>query len=166
MRERALEFARKAHGEQKRKYTGEPYIEHCIAVAKLVENVGGSEEMITAALLHDTVEDTETTLDDIGREFDGVVRSMVFFLTDDGVGNRAARKRAYREKLAVASGQTQTIKLADLIDNTKTIVEHDPRFAKVYMAEKRDLLEVLNYGDPTLYAEASRMVENYFRGQP
>ena len=162
MNEKALEFARRAHGEQKRKYTGEPYIEHCIAVARLVESVGGSEDMIISALLHDTVEDTDVTLDDIGREFDGVVRSMVFFLTDDGVGNRAARKKAYREKLAGASGQTQTIKLADLIDNTKTIVKHDPKFAKVYMAEKRDLLAVLGYGDKRLFAEASKMVEEYF----
>ena len=54
----------------------------------------------------------------------------------------------------MATPEAKTIKLADLIDNTKSIVEHDPRFAKVYLEEKRLLLEVLKDGDETLWQQA------------
>ncbi|MNN49323.1 hypothetical protein D3C81_1638410 [compost metagenome] len=74
-------------------------------------------------------------------------------------GNRAKRKEADRNHTAMQSPECKTIKLADLISNSKSICEHDKDFAKVYIKEKELLLEVLTEGDPTLYAQARGIVE-------
>jgi (p)ppGpp synthase/HD superfamily hydrolase len=159
---RAIEFARKAHSGQKRKYTGEDYIWHTIEVATIVSTVAHTEEMLIAAVLHDTVEDTEVTLDDIESEFGWPVAQYVENLTDvshadDGV--RWMRKKIDREHTAKAYAAAKTIKLADLISNTRSIVEHDKEFAKVYIKEKEALLEVLTEGDEYLYEVASDLVK-------
>lgn len=163
---RALAFATSAHASinQRRRYTGEPYIVHPIAVARLVRSIGGTNEMIAAALLHDVVEDTPVTLVEIEREFGGVIASLVEQLTDVSVpedGNRAIRKEINRQHSARATAEGQTIKLADLIDNSRTIKEHDPEFAKVYMREKRALLEVLTKGDLGLQRQAWVIVDSW-----
>jgi hypothetical protein len=75
-------------------------------------------------------------------------------------GNRAVRKAIDREHLAKASPAAKTIKLADLISNSRSILQHDPKFAAVYLAEKRLLLEVLKDGDPTLWSQAYAIVNN------
>lgn len=144
---------------QKRKYTGEDYFHHPLEVAHLVRTLAGdwTEEMIAAALLHDVVEDTQVTLDQIAREFGTVVASYVEQLTDVSRpedGNRAQRKALDREHTAKASPKAKTIKLADLISNSRSIMARDPEFAVVYLAEKRLLLEVLTEGDPALYRMA------------
>lgn len=140
---------------QLRKYTGEPYHLHPFEVADTVADTEYcTEEMIVAALLHDVVEDTQVSLDVIARQFGLVVAAYVEQLTDVSKpedGNRAARKAIDLAHTAKASPQAKTIKLADLISNSRSIVERDPEFAKVYLAEKRALLEVLKEGDPTLY---------------
>lgn len=163
---KALNFAAKAHDWQKRKYTFEPYINHPIAVAKLVSEVTNNQSMIAAALLHDTVEDTWVTLDVIEREFGCYIAAWVEDLTDVSKptdGNRAARKLIDLQHTAKALPPAKTIKLADLIDNTRSIVAHDPGFAVVYMNEKRQLLKVLKEGgDPILYARAKALVDDYF----
>jgi hypothetical protein len=92
------------------------------------------------------------------------VACLVEMLTDVSKpedGNRATRKAMDREHTANASSQAKTIKLADLIDNTHSIVEHDPDFARVYMREKTRLLQVLSEGDPTLYRKATDLVIDY-----
>jgi len=73
----------------------------------------------------------------------GDVAAGVRWLSDMETGNRAERKRLSRERLAQAPGWVQTIKRADLVSNTSSIVLHDPNFARVYLREKRDLLDVL-----------------------
>lgn len=160
-RDRAYAFCIAAHAAvgQKRKYTGEPYALHPIEVSKLIEEkvVGATEEMLIAALLHDVVEDTAITLDLIAAQFGLIVASYVEQLTDVSRpqdGNRAARKALDCAHLADASPEAKTIKLADLISNSRSIREHDPEFAKVYLAEKRELLKVLQEGDPTLFKMA------------
>tara|TARA_R110002126_G_scaffold211082_1_gene357605 strand:+ start:897 stop:1418 length:522 start_codon:yes stop_codon:yes gene_type:complete len=143
---RARTFARLAHGSQKRKYTGEPYIVHPIEVSEIVARHNGSKEMIAAALLHDTVEDTDVTIDDIHNEFGNAVALLVDDLTDVSKledGNRATRKAMDRDHTANASAAAMVIKAADLISNSKSIAEHDPKFAKVYFEEKRALLDVM-----------------------
>ncbi len=163
---RAREFARRHHAAigQKRKYTGEDYINHPAAVVRLVRSVPHSEEMLAAAWLHDTVEDTDATLDDIERHFGHEVAALVEMLTDVSRpehGLRAARKAMDRDHTAQASPEAKTIKLADLIDNSISIMNHDQKFARVYMAEKAALLEVLTEGDQTLYAMATEIIERY-----
>ena len=162
---KALEFATEAHKGQVRKYTNEPYINHPIAVSKLVASVTDNQYMIAAALLHDTVEDTNVTLADINREFGGIIGVWVENLTDiskPGDGNRAARKLIDLRHTERALPPAKTIKLADLIDNTGSIVERDPKFAVTYMKEKGMLLEALKQGDATLYAQAQKLVDDFF----
>ena len=153
--ERARVFATAAHAAvgQLRKYTFEPYIVHPAEVAGIVEGAGGTEAMVAAAWLHDTVEDTGVTIETIRAEFGSEVAEIVGWLTDVSrpeQGNRAVRKAIDRAHTAAAPGAAQTVKLADLISNTRSITAHDPEFAKVYLAEKRALLEVMTKADPAL----------------
>ncbi len=161
--DKAMHFAEAAHASinQRRKYTGEPYIAHPAAVVELVRSVPHTEAMLAASWLHDTVEDTPVTLAEIEREFGGEVARLVEQLTDVSKsedGNRKRRKAIDRDHTAQASPEAKTIKLADLIDNTHSIVVHDPNFAKAYLAEKALLLEVLRDGDARLWAIAADMV--------
>lgn len=154
----ALAFAQKAHEGQVRKYTGVPYVLHPIAVAETLFQIGASDIVCAAAILHDVLEDTGTTIVDLLAEFGVEVANLVAELTDvytprPGV-NRAERKRLECERLAQVSAEAQTIKVADLIDNTSNIVEHDPDFAPVYLAEKRELLKVLTKADARLLGRA------------
>jgi (p)ppGpp synthase/HD superfamily hydrolase len=160
---RAAAFAAHHHAriDQRRKYTGHPYIEHPAAVAELVRSVPHDEGMLAAAWLHDTVEDTGVTLLEISHVFGLTVATLVESLTDVSTpadGNRAARKAIDRAHTAHTSPRAKTVKLADLIDNSSTILEHDRDFARVYLQEKRLLLAVLRDGDPTLWARADGIV--------
>jgi (p)ppGpp synthase/HD superfamily hydrolase len=157
--ERARVFATAAHAAvgQKRKYTGEPYIVHPTEVAAIVAEAGGTDEMVAAAFLHDVVEDTGVTLEDLQNEFGPDVANLVSWLTDVSRpedGNRRVRKAIDRAHSAEAPAEAQTVKVADLISNSTTILKFDPGFAKVYLEEKRQLLEVLTKADPALLERA------------
>lgn len=149
-----------------RKYTNEPYVVHCIHVAQATrDTIHNSEEVFCAALLHDTVEDTDVTDADIRKAFGLTIAMLVHDVTDVSRpyhGNRKTRKELDLQHLAKACPGAQTIKLCDLEDNTKSIVEHDPGFAVKYMAEKRALLDVLDKGDPTKHEQLSKYVKAYF----
>lgn len=166
--DRAWAFAVEAHGDQKRKYTNQPYYVHLREVAELVQQAGGTSEQIAAAYLHDTVEDCNVSINEIAEEFGEAVSAYVWLLTDTpktpGL-NRAKRKELDRIRLSVAPGAVHTIKLADMISNTSTIVQYDADFAKTYMVEKRAMLEVLTRGAPRLYERAKEIVEDYFSTQ-
>lgn len=160
LEQHALRFATAAHGsiDQRRKYTGEPYIVHPVAVAELVRSVPHNETMIAAALLHDVVEDTPVTIAEIEAAFGNAVATFVDWLTDVSRpqdGNRRIRKHLDLLHTAKAPPAAKTIKLADLIDNTRTISRYDPSFWPVYRREKEALLKVLGEGDPTLWALAA-----------
>ena len=157
--QRAREFAVQAHTRivHLRKYTKAPYATHLENVAALVATVTGDPETLAAAWLHDVVEDTPVTIEDVEREFGRSIAGLVASLTDvsgPADGSRAARKRKDRDHLAQASPAAKTIKLADLIDNSRDICRNDERFALVYLQEMRDLLDVLQEGDPLLYQQA------------
>ena len=164
--EKAVQFATKAHEGQTRKYTGEPYIVHPLAVMETIKTVEGhTPEMLMAAVLHDTVEDCDVTLDQIAFHFGHCVADLVEELTDISVpedGNRAFRKAMDREHSGQASSDGQTIKIADLLDNTKSITEHDEHFAKVYMKEKALLLQLLVKADKILLQKAQKKVDKWF----
>ena len=161
--ERARMFATAAHAAvgQLRKYTFEPYIVHPAEVAAIVEEYGGTDAMIAAAWLHDTVEDTGVTSELIRKEFGDEVAELVGWLTDvsrPDHGNRAQRKAVDRAHTASAPAAAQTIKLADLICNTRSIMAHDAKFAQTYLAEKRLLLEVMTKGDARLRELAQQQI--------
>ena len=157
-------FAKLAHSGQLRKYTKDDYIIHPMAVAKLVKAIGGNFEMVAAALLHDVIEDTPVTSNEllIFLHSDKVgitpaqaisIHKLVVDLTDIYTKenfphlNRKARKQLEAERLGNVSGLAQTIKYCDLYDNTKSITEHDPGFAKTYMAEKAILIQHMQGGN-------------------
>ncbi|MET0068063.1 MAG: HD domain-containing protein [Candidatus Thiodiazotropha sp.] len=156
---RAIQYATQAHAriDQRRKYSNQPYDVHLKAVARLVGEVVDDDEMIAAAWLHDTVEDTPATVEDIEQEFGPDVAQLVSELTDisrPGDGNRATRKRIDRNHIARSSVRAKTIKLADLIDNCRDICRHDNRFCKVFLTEMEALLGVLQEGNERLYKRA------------
>jgi (p)ppGpp synthase/HD superfamily hydrolase len=159
LEQRAREFATKAHAsiDQKRKYTGEDYINHPMAVVDILRKVPHTEVMLAAAWLHDVVEDTPVTLQLLHEQFGPEVTELVEALTDipsSSSLNRSQRKQKDAQRLKASPAAAQTIKLADLIHNTQSIAAHDPKFAKVYLKEKRLLLQSLTKGDPTLFEKA------------
>lgn len=146
----AMMFARNVHAFQVRKYTGNPYADHLAEVAGIVATVKHDERMIAVAWLHDCVEDCGITLHQIEEKFGFDVALGVSGLSDVETGNRAERKQKSRSRLALCSDWIQTIKCADLISNTSSIVKHDPKFSLTYLEEKRLLLEVLDKANPKL----------------
>lgn len=165
MEEEAFEFARKAHGEQQRKYNEELYIEHPKRVAEIVKTVPHTTEMICAAYLHDVVEDTPVSIEDIQRKFGRNIASLVNELTDEYEKknyphlNRRQRKQKEVERQANISPEAKTIKLADVIDNTRDILENDPGFARKYIREMEALIRALQGGEFKLLMRACYEVQ-------
>lgn len=161
--EKAVEFATRAHEGQTRKYTDEPYITHPLAVAEIVRKVPShTEDMLIAAVLHDTVEDTDVKFEDINREFGITVTRLVHYLTEVSRpedGNRALRKKIDADHYASGPSESQTIKVADIIHNTRDISTQDPRFWVVYQKEMRYALSVLTLADPVLRIIAQKQIE-------
>lgn len=150
----AMQFAMLAHAGQRRKYTGNPYTEHLAQVAGIVATLPHAyyhpqamwQEMIATAWLHDVIEDCGVHQVSLRANFGPVVAGGVLLLSDlEKEGNRAACAR-----LADAPCWVQTVKIADLISNTASIREHDPKFAEAYIPEARALLEALDGAHPTL----------------
>ncbi|WP_369050467.1 HD domain-containing protein [Burkholderia gladioli] len=156
---RAMMFAREVHKDQRRKYTGNPYADHLAEVAGIVATVDNRDYVIATAWLHDCREDQGVMAAYLESEFGPVVAHGVTLLSDLEVGNRAQRKAASRVRLSQAPHWVQTIKCADLISNTSSIVEHDPKFAVTYLEEKRLLLDVLTLADRRLRELAMSMAQ-------
>jgi len=165
--DQAAAFAAGAHAavKQTRKYSGEPYVVHPIEVRAILCEFAAdpvTTEQECAALLHDVVEDTGVTLADVERTFGARVAQLVSDLTDVSKpedGNRRVRKQLDLDHTAAADPAAKTVKLADLISNTRSIVAHDPDFARVYVHEKARILAVCSDADPGLLAEAHRVLE-------
>lgn len=161
--ERAASFAKAAHESvgQRRKYTGEPYIVHPQSVASIVASVTDDENMICAAWLHDVVEDTPISLEEIRAEFGDDIANLVDGLTDVSKpedGNRASRLEIDRNHTAATCPRTKSIKLADLIDNLTDIVDQASGFARRYIPEKEALLAVLREGDSRLISRVEEII--------
>ena len=126
---KALTFAAYKHRYQSRKGSKPiPYINHPIAVADVLVNVGhvGDVETIVAALLHDTVEDTETTLVEIEQEFGAIVAAVVAEVSDDKSLPKKERKRLQAEHAPTLSSRARLVKFADKICNLRDIVDDPP----------------------------------------
>ena len=158
----ALAIASLYHRNQKRKYTGEPYIEHPKLVAKIVTDYMEACDDIplfafdpmdysviqSAALLHDTIEDTNATYEEIQKVFGKSVCDLVYFLTDDLMpkdGNRKLRKEKYLEKLLDSPYEAKCLKIADVLANVRNLAEvvpaEDKGFAIKYVDEKQQMVE-------------------------
>lgn len=163
----AMCLARHDHANQRRKYTGNPYADHlaevagitCAAAMTQTRDVILIDQMVSVAWLHDWIEDQRAENDQGGylalaylqQNFNHSIASGVWMLSDHlETGSRAQRKAQGRERLSRAPWWVQTVKVADLISNTSSIVQHDPEFAATYLEEKRLLLDVLTAAVPDL----------------
>jgi len=167
-----IEFADKAHGNQTRKYTADKYIVHPIRVMETCKQYTEELPVLAAAILHDVIEDTATSEDHILHFLKDIMNEnkrnltikLVNELTDVYVKkdfpklNRDTRKKMELERLRKISARAQTIKYADIIDNSKEIPQHDPSFAKRYLKECSDILLALDKGLPKLRIEAINQV--------
>lgn len=187
--EKAVTIARKAHSGQFRK-TGEPYIVHPLAVKKILEEWGMDEDTIIAGILHDTIEDTDLTLDDIRHEFGDSVAFLV-----DGVTKLSTARHGMRDidtylpstkdnflRLMIALGddiRVLIIKLADRLHNVRTLSALPPdrqkKIAKETLEVFAPLADRLNMGrlrvemsdlafkyvDPRRFEELENLIEKH-----
>jgi (p)ppGpp synthase/HD superfamily hydrolase len=171
--EQIRDYADKAHGSQQRKYTPERYIVHPVRVMEICRKATTSTPSLAAALLHDVLEDTPVTQKELyqylstllkeeeARETVGLVVELSDIYTKEAYPrwNRRKRKQKEAQRIANTSAESQTIKYADIIDNCREIVEHDPQFAGQFLLECRMLLQRMPKGDPDLYQQAIDAVE-------
>ncbi|OCP21963.1 MULTISPECIES: HD domain-containing protein [unclassified Ensifer] len=161
---RAEAFATAAHEAvgQTRNYSGESYIVHPRAVAKIIQALPDHTwQQVCMAWLHDTVEDTGVRLETIRAHFDEEIKEGLYYLTnvEREAGNRRERHAMNIERLALAPARVQTVKLADIKDNTKNVAQLAPSFAPLFLKEKDDVMAVLKRGDPVLWSLTMDQIE-------
>lgn len=158
----AISFAAKKHSSQKRKGSdGEPYINHPVEVTNLLANIGKIQDInvLIAAVLHDTIEDTETSGEDITNLFGAEVCGMVLEVTDDKSLPKARRKELQIEHAPHLSVGAKQIKLADKISNIRDVTENPP---SDWSNQRR--LEYVEWGEKVVAGlrGANENLENYF----
>jgi (p)ppGpp synthase/HD superfamily hydrolase len=160
---KAAAFARQAHAEQRRKYNDRPYIQHPARVAgRVAAHPRSTEAMVAAAFLHDVVEDTPHTLEEVSAEFGPEVARLVAELTNPSKGSKAPRrerKQLDRDHLAQVTLEAWIIKLLDRIDNLQEMVDAPGNFRRKYCEESRLLADVISDADPELKAELLDSIE-------
>jgi guanosine-3',5'-bis(diphosphate) 3'-pyrophosphohydrolase len=161
----ARAFAVTKHGRQLRKYSAEPYVVHLDSVVSILRSFGiTAPAVLAAAYLHDTVEATEATIQDIYDSFGEQIAEPVYWLTDAEQGRRRMRKIMSAWRLGRAPWDAKMIKLADLIDNTEDICRKDRHFAPVYLRENRTIMAKMAEAEGdrlttlAIFREASRIM--------
>ena len=125
----AIAYAADKHRDQRRKdANASPYINHPIALANVLANEGGidDEAVLVAAILHDTIEDTDTTADELRRLFGKRITDIVLEVTDDKSLEKAERKRLQVEHAPHISRRAKLVKLADKICNLRDLASSPP----------------------------------------
>ena len=162
--EKVKDFVTKAHNGQRRKYTDEPYVTHLIKVMNICRQYTHDVSMLAAALLHDVLEDTSVTKEQLKDFLLTIMENakaertlhLVDELTDRFVKsnypqwNRRKRKAMEMERLAATSADSQTIKYADVLDNS-TDFGDSADFAVVFLRECKTLLQMMTKGNAQLY---------------
>lgn len=170
--EKVRDFADAAHGEQTRKYSTDRYIVHPVRVMETLRDYNASQPMLAAALLHDVLEDTPVTPIEMllflksvmaEQEAEQTFRMVneltdVYITTSYPQWNRRVRKDKELERVVKISAESQTIKYADILDNSTEIVKHDPGFAQRYLLESKSILQKAIKGDPELRKLALNVV--------
>ncbi|MGZ5218578.1 MAG: HD domain-containing protein [Chitinophagaceae bacterium] len=168
-----IAFARQAHSDQQRKFVAEPYTNHLVRVMETCKQYDSGVEILGAALLHDVLEDTPVSREEIhnfllpllGGEKAGRTVKLVEELTDIYTKenyphwNRRKRKTKEAERLSKTSSDAQTIKYADIIDNSVDINNAETGFARVFLFECRALLKAMTKGNTILYHRAIETVQ-------
>lgn len=170
--EALLEFVKEEHGNQKRKYSDEPYWKHVVRVAEIANKY--LKDGVEIAFCHDLLEDTACTEEQLYNQLishgypkneASEIRDAVVELTDVYIKqnypdlNRRERKKREAERLGKSSYIAQSVKYADLIDNTDSIVEGDPDFAKVYIREGTDILDKMREGNIHLLIDCCHAIK-------
>jgi guanosine-3',5'-bis(diphosphate) 3'-pyrophosphohydrolase len=173
----AARFAAEKHAQQKRKgASGEPYFNHLLEVAELIAASSGEldVELVMAALLHDTVEDTGVTLQELEERFGSDVAGLVAEVTDDKSLPKETRKHLQVQTAHKKSERAQTLKLADKISNLRAILASPPvgwslERKQQYFEWARQVVSGLTTPNPVLKAEFERvyaMISQLQEGQP
>jgi guanosine-3',5'-bis(diphosphate) 3'-pyrophosphohydrolase len=171
--QKIISFADNAHDGQMRKYTPDRYIVHPIRVMEICGEYTQDITALAAAVLHDVLEDTAVNSAELFGFLNTIMDSptatttlrFVEELTDVYVKeaypqwNRKKRKAMEAERIAHTSAMAQTIKYADILDNSKEIAEHDRDFGPRFLRECRELLQKANRGNPLLRQKAQAIVD-------
>lgn len=143
----AIEFAKQKHNGQTRKFSGDPYFTHPLKVSYLLASFKTSkhmDELLCAALLHDTIEDTETSFKEIEEVFGELVASLVFELTsNENEIKKVGKKQYLMKKMLGMSSYALTLKLVDrlanLMDNPTEKTKQDTKEIMDYIVANREL---------------------------
>jgi guanosine-3',5'-bis(diphosphate) 3'-pyrophosphohydrolase len=172
--EQVTRFADNCHGDQMRRYVPDRYIVHPIRVMETCKQYTDDLPTLSAALLHDVLEDTPVTKESIEAFLRTIMSEadakrtvmIVEELTDVYIKskfpkwNRRKRKDKEANRLAETSAEAQTVKYADIIDNAPEIAEKDPDFAQRFLPEYRALLKKITKGNPQLYERAVETIRS------
>ncbi|MDO5654769.1 MAG: HD domain-containing protein [Flavobacteriaceae bacterium] len=167
------EFARNAHSGQMRKYSDEEYIIHPIRVMKICQLYTHDIAILSTALLHDVLEDTKVTSAELEQFLSGIFSNQeaqkILQLTQDLTDvfikenypnlNRKQRKAKEWDRMESIHYDAQTVKYADIIDNSQEILVYDPNFARVYLKECLKGLQNMKKGNSELYQLAFETVQ-------
>jgi guanosine-3',5'-bis(diphosphate) 3'-pyrophosphohydrolase len=171
--EKVRDFTNLAHGDQTRRYSDDPYIVHPMRVMTTCTNYTDDLPILCAAILHDVLEDTpvsagelevflKTIMDreDAERTLALVVElTDVFTKSDYPRMNRRTRRGKEADRLSKVSPEAQTIKYADILDNTD-VTTNDPDFAWTFLRECQQILDKMKDGNPDLRAKAIKRVND------
>ncbi len=165
----AAQFAAEKHAQQRRKGAAqEPYINHLIEVARLIADSSDQldPELIMAAFLHDTVEDTGVTKEELARNFGSDIADLVAEVTDDKTLPKAARKALQVANAPKKSPRGQTLKLADKISNLRSVLHSPPadwnqERRRQYFDWAKQVVDGLPSPNPKLKAEFDRMYKSF-----
>jgi GTP diphosphokinase / guanosine-3',5'-bis(diphosphate) 3'-diphosphatase len=166
----AAAFAAHKHRDQRRKdAAASPYVNHPLALAHILAGAGGVDDAATlcAALLHDTLEDTDTTAEELVREFGAEIAAVVQEVTDDKRLPKAERKRLQIEHAAHISDRAKRVKLADKIANVRDVAQAPPAGWSVerrreYFDWAKAVVDALRGIDPGLEA----VFDEAYRARP
>lgn len=164
MLQTALMVSAGIHFGQTRKNTGLPYIVHPVAVMEIVSLYSLDEDVLTATVLHDSIEDCNYTYEMLVRNFNERVAGLVVELTNirlDKSIPRHIRKQADKARLETISKEAKLVKLADTKHNVLCMIREnaDPDYKQTFFLEKLDLIPVLEEGCPELYQELKVLLE-------
>ena len=165
----AAQFAAEKHVQQRRKGAAqEPYINHLIEVARLIADSSDQLDpaLIMAAFLHDTVEDTGVTQEEITQKFGAEIANLVAEVTDDKTLPKQTRKALQVANAPKKSPRGQTLKLADKISNLRSMLVSPPadwdlERRRQYFDWARQVVDGLQSPNPKLKAEFDRLYESF-----
>lgn len=168
-----FDFVKEWHGDQVRKYTGDPYWTHLLSVAERVYPY--ASDMVEVALCHDIIEDTDCTYEQLhdhllmigykkgeAKKIVDGVRSLTDIYTPEAYPNmkREVRKQKEAERLWKIPSKHQTVKYCDLIDNGLDIAKHDRGFGITYYKEKQEIMRGMRNGNGALLSQVNKVLKS------